>query len=143
VRPFTDDGISTTYSPAIAPNILKTSFLHNIFVAGDDTEDFPGQEERRENINDPHSLTGAKFPSYVDALQKCLSVIESDTFEANDIIELFVKHRIQIGGVIRQGVHMPLTSRNKDIRAICLYIHIVIWLIICFREKPVNATSFD
>jgi hypothetical protein len=67
-------------------------------MAGDD-EDYSGQGERRENINDPYSLTGSMFPSYASALKMCLTVIENDTFDVTDIIDLFVRHRIKIGGM--------------------------------------------
>ncbi len=77
---------------------LRLPFNFFAVIAGDE-EYFSGQEDCRDNINDPYSLTGAKFPSYAGALKKCLSVIESETFDVIDIMQLFVKHRIKIGGV--------------------------------------------
>jgi hypothetical protein len=94
-------------------------------VAGDD-EDYSGQEERHESIHDPYSLTGARFPSYAGALKKCLSVIESENFNVIDIMQLFAKHQIKIGGVFQCFVRI---SR--------------FWLIRWFRETAGDPTSLD
>ena len=52
--------------------------------------------------DDAFILDGATFKKYIDAIQMCLRVIESNPFSVTEIQDLFLTHRIKIGGTCTQ-----------------------------------------